>query len=138
MFRRFAQRGDKSSACEPTLRHAANAIIVDRVRTSPADTLSPKCMPTSRETNSRCDQFRLPGLSQVHSETREMPMYTLVTARSDGAMGAQLKAADCDGRNDVAAGFPRAGDRVLPCNTRFVGPRRVRSGVRACVTSRHC
>lgn len=49
------------------------------------------------------ERFKL----QAHSETREMPMYTLVMARGDGTPGAQLKAANCDGGGDLS-NFPKA------------------------------
>jgi uncharacterized protein (TIGR03435 family) len=69
------------------------------------------------------ERFKL----RTHSETRDMPMYTLVTARSDGALGEHMKVADCD-RKNLSTGFPSASDKVLPCNVRFVGPGRLRGG----------
>jgi len=64
---------------------------------------------------------------KVHHERRDMPMYTLVLARSDGALGAAISPARCDDRTEVK-GFPAPGDRVLPCNVQFVGPGRLRAG----------
>jgi uncharacterized protein (TIGR03435 family) len=64
---------------------------------------------------------------KVHHEMRDLPMYTLVLARSDGALGPAITRAACEERTDVK-GFPAATDRVLPCNVQFVGPGRLRAG----------
>jgi len=69
------------------------------------------------------DRFKL----QAHMEAREMPMYALVTARSDGTLGAQMREAGCE-RSDTLASFPKVSDKVLPCNVRFVAPGRLRGG----------
>jgi uncharacterized protein (TIGR03435 family) len=69
------------------------------------------------------ERFKL----RTHAETRDMPMYTLVMAGSNGAPGERMKVADCD-RKDPSTGFPSASDKVLPCNVRFVGPGRLRGG----------
>lgn len=69
------------------------------------------------------ERFKL----QAHSETREMPMYTLVTARSNGTLGTQMKAVDCGDRGTPKS-FPRVSDKLLPCNVRFVAPGRIRGG----------
>ena len=64
------------------------------------------------------DRFKL----KTHAETREMTMYALVMARADRRAGASLKAVSCEGRPLL----PQAG--TLPCNTRFIGPGRLRAG----------
>ncbi len=69
------------------------------------------------------ERFKL----QAHVEAREMSMYTLELVRRDGATGSQLKAADCSARSDLE-GLGGPADRVLPCNTRFSAPGRIRAG----------
>jgi len=65
---------------------------------------------------------------KAHHEMRDMPMYSLVLARTDGTLGPRVTSADCTGRpNDVGISVtPR--DAVLPCNTRFAAPGRLRAG----------
>jgi uncharacterized protein (TIGR03435 family) len=52
------------------------------------------------------DRFKL----RVHTETREMPVYALVVARSDGALGPDLKPSASDCSNAAADAQKRAED----------------------------
>ena len=42
----------------------------------------------------------------VHAETRELPIYALVLARSDGTLGPQLRASECTGKATVMPSGP--------------------------------
>ena len=55
------------------------------------------------------DRFAL----EVHRETRQLPVYALVMARTDGRLGPQLRRADDCTRPGAPA--PRAGDSARPC-----------------------
>jgi uncharacterized protein (TIGR03435 family) len=74
--------------------------------------------------NLLADRFKL----VLHPETREMPIYALVLARSDGKLGPQLKpaAVDCAalmkerGRGGPPPNFPPPGER-MQCGMR-IGP----------------
>jgi uncharacterized protein (TIGR03435 family) len=65
----------------------------------------------------------------AHVEAREMPMYALVMARSDGRLGMGLvPATDCEGRTNLRPGaMPRPGERML-CQTQMIVPGSIRGG----------
>jgi uncharacterized protein (TIGR03435 family) len=65
------------------------------------------------------DRFKL----KTHPEKREMAMYALVTVRTDRQLGPRMTAAKCEGRE-----LSLQPGKSLPCNTRFVGPGRLRAG----------
>jgi len=74
------------------------------------------------------DRFKL----QVHRETREMPIYVLVMARSDGKLGEKLKPSttDCEamrGRGRGVPVAPPAPGAAMPCGMRM-GPGNILAG----------
>ena len=67
---------------------------------------------------------------KAHVESRAMPRYLLVTARSDRGPGPQLKLAACDGRKrPESPGFPKPGEIML-CGTQFVTSRPGQANIR--------
>jgi uncharacterized protein (TIGR03435 family) len=61
----------------------------------------------------------------AHHETRELPVYALVVARSDGRLGPQLKRAatpDCGSRGAVPPSPPGAPPSAAPCGALKFGP----------------
>jgi uncharacterized protein (TIGR03435 family) len=58
------------------------------------------------------DRFKL----AVHHETKELPIYALVVARSDGTLGSQLRRNDCDPSRDNPPGPPDP-TRQRPCGS---------------------
>jgi uncharacterized protein (TIGR03435 family) len=56
------------------------------------------------------DRFKL----VVHNETKEMPIYALIVARSDGKLGPQLKPSDVDCAAMIAAGRGRGPGAMPP------------------------
>jgi uncharacterized protein (TIGR03435 family) len=66
------------------------------------------------------DRFKL----MVHTEKRELPIYTLVMAKNDGKLGAKLRpvATDCAavlGRGNGSPAIPQPGER-MPCGLRVI------------------
>jgi bla regulator protein blaR1 len=62
------------------------------------------------------DRFRL----SVHNETRELPVYALTMARTDGRLGSQLKQStvDCQAARGAGRGGPPTGAGTPPCSMR--------------------
>jgi uncharacterized protein (TIGR03435 family) len=75
------------------------------------------------------ERFKL----SVHHETRELPIYALVVARSDGKLGPHLRraAVDCDaaGRGNASPPIPQSPTERLPCGMRQAPGRILAGGV---------